>query len=112
MSRIQKLYKIIFDVISDVEIQDSGGALRQNDSPTVDISEQPGKLDFLSGTEVVVNDRNETVANYRLFCDEIEVSESQFVRVGSKIMSIYSIDDTLLVGRNPHMEILLNYKHG
>ena len=109
MSRIQNSYDNTFDVLSGVYTNDDG-ALKLNDSPTEVFTDQAGKLDLLNGTEVVTNERKETLANYRLFCDELAILNEYYILVNSKLMSIYSIDDTTLRGRNPHLELLLNYK--
>ncbi|MCP4650305.1 MAG: hypothetical protein GY853_09550 [PVC group bacterium] len=102
---ISDFYNIAFSVYSVAQPQDDGGAIVLTES--LKLSDVPGKLDLLSGSEVIYNEKKELEANYRLFCDEISVVETDVIEIGSNTYDIYVVDDTTLRGDNPHLEITL-----
>ena len=110
---ITKYYDTTFSTIRDANTTDAGGALILG--TTVSLSGQLGKLDLLSGSKILRNEKNEVLANYILFCAEIAILESDRVKITASVnsnlvnreMEIHSIDYTTLRGSNAHLEIYL-----
>jgi len=102
---ISDFYDITFDIYEDSSTLDGGGAVVKANS--VKSSGNTGKLDQLSGSKVLYNERKEIVANFRLFCNDIAIEDKDKVKIGSDFYQVSSIDKTTLRGSNPHLEIYL-----
>lgn len=114
MSRIQNFYDTTFDVIRPAQNKDSGGAIIPDETTTA-LSDQLGKLDLLTGSKIVRDERGALLANFLLICDNISIIFTDQIKITSGLSTLYndkifvinSIDDTTLRGRNPHLEIYL-----
>ena len=111
MSVIQASYDTTFSTIRNVGTKDAGGALTPE--TTFNLTGKKGKLDLLTGSEQIVNEKRQSVETYRLFCDELDIVNTDFIKItaapGSAlinvVMKIEEVDESTLRGQNPHMEI-------
>lgn len=100
----------IYDV---TETEDSGGAI--SDTLTLPASDSFScKLDALNGSKVIKNEQNQIIANYLMFCDIDKVTarspNTQQIKIDSSYYYIHFVDDTLILGSNPHLEVYLLLK--
>lgn len=101
---IQNLYDTTF-TINKVTQANSNGLV--TNSITARSSGNLGKLDLLTGSKILYNEKKEVIANYILFCDELTIEKTDQVLVNSIIYDVSMIDDSTLRGNNPHLEIYL-----
>ena len=66
-----------------------------------------GKLDMLTGSRIIYNEKKEVVADYVLFCNDLTIYETDRVLIGTQYYTVKMIDRTTLRGSNPHLEISL-----
>ena len=94
------------------ETDDGSGAIE-------DVLGSPGdafdcKLDLLSMSEIVRDEKGTILADYRLFCPTgtvaVGTANREQIKIDSNYYDIYFIDDTLTLGNNPHLEVLLNLR--
>lgn len=101
---IQNLYDTTF-TLNKVTQANSNGLV--TNSITARSSGNLGKLDLLTGSKILYNEKKEVIANYILFCDELTIEKTDQVLVNSIIYDVSMIDDSTLRGNNPHLEIYL-----
>lgn len=101
---IQNLYDTTF-TINKVTQANSNGLV--TNSITARSSGNLGKLDLLTGSKILYDEKKEVIANYILFCDELTIEKTDQVLINSIIYDVSMIDDSTLRGNNPHLEIYL-----
>lgn len=101
---IQDLYDTTF-TINKVTQTNSNGVV--TNTITVRSSGNIGKLDLLSGSKILYNEKKEVIANYVLFCDDLTIEKTDQILVNSIVYDVSMIDDSTLRGSNPHLEIYL-----
>jgi hypothetical protein len=70
-----------------------------------------GLLEFLSAREQILSDKNEILADYRLYMpNDYTILDSDVINIDDKAYTIYSIDSTLLNAN--HQEILVKKYRG
>ena len=98
-------------IYDNAETKDSGGALKDNLTAGISFS---CKLDALNGNKAIKNEMGQVIANYVMFCDLAKVTprspNSQQIKIDSNYYYIQFVDDTLTLGRNPHLEVNLLFQ--
>ena len=104
---ISTLYYHTFFVLRPISQKDSGGSLEMNYADAVSMK---GHIEKLSGNRVLVNEKNEIIANYRLFTNfDSDIEFTDRIEWNEKIFTINSIDkfEDIKYLSDSHMEIYL-----
>ena len=100
-----------FTVYRDTSATDSKGG--RDLTPVANLEDKKGWLDPLSGSERIVNDREELEADYRLSCDVLDIVETDRAVVTSTGSGLTAVEfdiifvETFDFGTNPHLEIYI-----
>ena len=103
--RLAKHFDTTFNVVENTPTTGSMGELIPATTPVS--TGNKGKLDMLTGNKQLVNERMEVIANYLLICGNITISPSHIVVIAGGDYDVIRVDNTLLRGRNPHLEVYL-----
>lgn len=102
---IQNFFDKSFSVYSVQNSYDSGGALVKD--TVLKSANNKCKLDMLTGNKIVYNEKKELVADFLLFCLNLDVSVNDIINIDNENYEVKVIDTTTLRGKEPHLEIYL-----
>ena len=108
-------YDTTFSIMTNTGSKDAGGAIIPG--ATVLSAGNLGKVDMLGGSREIVNEQNQVLADFILFCDsmvmttenDILITASPDVNLNNQTFQIHKIDSTTLRGLSPHMEVYLRH---
>jgi len=100
---LSDLYIDSFIAYRNAEAADGYGGTTLTPSANVTAT---GRLEPLGGSELILNDRKEVQADYRLYCAVADITEKDYIVISSVTYDIYFVE-TLNFGNNPHLEVYL-----